>query len=124
VPRQHAVPIAIARQFSISYGSQSSGLNNLTQGINAKVFRPSNHVDNLIMSNTSLCEKHKVVLQGHKLVWRRLNTRSCVKIQHKCFKSVFSVYDRPYSTIVLAYYRFYSLTIVYSSVGSLYYSIL
>jgi hypothetical protein len=95
VSRQHAVPIAIARQFSISYGSQSSGLNNLTQGINAKVFRPSNHVDNLIMSNTSLCEKHKVVLQGHKLVlqghklvWRRLNTRSCVKIQHKCFKSV------------------------------------
>jgi hypothetical protein len=68
VPRQHAVPIAIARQFLISYGSQSSGLNNLTQGINAKVFRPSNHVDNLIMYNTSLCEKHKVVLQGHKLV--------------------------------------------------------
>jgi hypothetical protein len=75
VPRQHAVPIAIARKFSISYGSQSSGINNLTQGINAKVFRPSNHVDNLIMSNTRLCEKHKVVLQGHKLVWRRLNTR-------------------------------------------------
>jgi hypothetical protein len=86
MPRQHAVPIAIARQFSISYGSQSSGLNNLTQGINAKVFRPSNHVDNLIMSNTRLCAQGCAA--RHKLVWRRLNTRSCVKIQHKCFKSV------------------------------------